>query len=274
MSAQRRIALLALAAIGFAGGVIVDRTATAGPTTDPVASASSSPPAPVDCEASARIARPLFAPASAPTTGFRPRPPTDPDRARAAETCAGDPACVLLHEASDDARRDDALLGVVLVASRVIPTAPTATLRIAGGGDGLGVPRFASEASLVEGDEVPTLAGAVQVVAIRAHDPDTNVAVRFVGGRAEEPIDPMRFFVGPNVAAFAAGFHLGLEWRRNTAQLTATRGTERVEADVDAGTSLALGEWRYAVRARVTPSGRGAGWIELDARPTRAPQTR
>jgi hypothetical protein len=267
MSAPKSLALLVTAIVGFGAGVVIDRraVATEAPPPPPAASAPV-----VDCDASARIQRPLFLPRLAPTTGHHPRPPTNPLRASAVESCAGDASCVVFQEGDVESKNEDAaLLGVILAASRVIPSTPTATLRIAGGGDGLGVPRFASEAAVTEGDEIPTLAGAVRVVTIQAHDPTTNVAARFVEDR-RAPIEPLRFFVGPNIAAFAAGFHLALEWDDGRAHVVGIRSGDRWEANVSVGDALVLGAWRYRVVAAVAPSGAKQGWLEIDARPTRA----
>lgn len=262
--------------VGVGGGAGAARVTWAEPT--PAASAER-----YDCGEVDALRRPLLAlPAVAPTPGFHPRSDRDVDfeltlaqrsdidfaRATDERNCLALPTCVTFD---DHAVTDDVRYAVVLGASR-IGSERSATLRIASNGDGLGVPPYASDAAIHEGDLVPTVAGPVRIVSIRAHDPDTQVVARFVEPGAH--VELARFFLGPNIGAFVLNRQLSLSWKNGVAHVSARRvlplgSTVSVEPPVeqDVSTTMTIDRWRYRVVSTHAATAADPGWIELDARP-------
>ena len=278
MSLTRNVCIAALAALaGVLGGVLGARRST--PPAMPVPTSAA---VTIDCGELEALHRPLYElpTAPAPTPGFHPRPPSDFDvaRADAERACVALPTCLVFPEGAWRDRTTPtsafggARFGVVLGASR-LGGERSATIRIAGSADGLGVPPFASDAAVHEGEVVPTLAGPAQIVAIRAHDPDTYVVAKLLEGRRPGVVEPMRFFLGPAIGAVVADYMLSFSWERGVACVAVrhleTTGRVSVAPPIEENVTdtLTLGPHRYRVVGTQSPSGTSAGGIEVDARP-------
>lgn len=250
----------------------------------------------VSCGEVERQRRSLFElPTTAPTYGAPPvRPPSTPNDVADDDdekSCVGDVACIFaparppFRFVTSFGGVTNPKFGVVVAVHErepLHPAVPTrATLRIAADADGIGVPLFANDAFIEDGDTIPTLWGPAKVIAVRPFVYDRGntsggyVALRLADGKPPaDVVDPLRFFVGPKLGALVDGYHLDFTWKGKAAHVVAQRipdvgvgqGTEpRVEMDVRS--ALVLGRNRYRVIARHEPTVEDLGWLELSARP-------